>query len=129
MLMVLFLLRRYSLVKREPEKKVLNIHRLVQAVMKDEMDEEEQKGWVERVVRIVNKDFTEQPLSITDTSAWPKYQVYMPHAQVCAEMVRQWHPDVAITLEDFAALLRKTKRVNEAAALEERARAIRTKQQ
>jgi hypothetical protein len=39
-------LRKYSLVKRDPEKKILNIHRLVQAVVKDGMKEEERVGGI-----------------------------------------------------------------------------------
>jgi hypothetical protein len=37
------------------------------------------------------------------------------------------HPDVATSLKNYAALLRKTGRESEAASLEERARAIREK--
>src|SRR5262249_55152053 len=43
-------LRRYSLVKRDPEARLLNVHRLVQAVLKDGMDVAAQRQWAERTV-------------------------------------------------------------------------------
>ena len=77
-------LRRYSLIKREPESKALHIHRLVQAVIRDQMHEEKQKTEIERVARMLNLGFTEQPPSITDIVAWPLHQMYLPHVQACA---------------------------------------------
>jgi hypothetical protein len=42
-------LRKFSLVRRDPETKTLSVHRLVQAVLKDEMDEETLRQGAERV--------------------------------------------------------------------------------
>jgi len=50
-------LRNYSLIRRDPEAKTLTIHRLVQAVLKDGMDEETQRQWAERTVQAVNEAF------------------------------------------------------------------------
>jgi len=47
------LLRRYSLVKRDPEAKQLNLHRLVQVVLKESLDPPVQRQWVERALRAV----------------------------------------------------------------------------
>ncbi len=50
-------LLKYSLVQRDPESKTLSIHRLVQEVLKDQMDEETQRQWAERAVRAVSRVF------------------------------------------------------------------------
>ena len=81
-------LRKYSLVKRDPELKIFNIHRLVQAVLKDQMDEATQKQWAERTMKVVNRAFPDRAdLSV---SSWPKCQQYLPHVRVCAELAEQW---------------------------------------
>src|SRR5581483_2177252 len=41
-------LLKYSLVRRDPDTGTLTIHRLVQVVIKDAMDEHTQLQWVER---------------------------------------------------------------------------------
>ncbi len=51
------ILRRYSLVRRDPESKVLTIHRLVQAVLRDGLDHATQCQWAERVIGAVNAAF------------------------------------------------------------------------
>ena len=76
---------RYSLIKRDAEIKVLNIHRLVQATLRNAMSKEMQKKWAERTVRAVNKAFPE-----AEFANWPRCQQYLPHAQACAELIRQW---------------------------------------
>jgi tetratricopeptide (TPR) repeat protein/ribosomal protein L37AE/L43A len=47
-------LRTFSLIQRDPEEKVLSIHRLVQAVLKDSMNQATRRRWATRVVQIVN---------------------------------------------------------------------------
>jgi tetratricopeptide (TPR) repeat protein len=92
-------LRKYSLVKRDPELKLLNIHRLVQAVIKDAMSKETQRQWVEQTVRMVDRAYPEVKFEL-----WPICQRYLPHAQVCAEMIDRWN----ITLPEAARLLNTT---------------------
>ena len=41
-------LLRYSLVKRDPQERTLSIHRLVQAVLKESMNEQTRRAWAER---------------------------------------------------------------------------------
>ena len=79
-------LRKYSLVKRDSEIKVLNIHRLVQAVIKDGMDEETQRSWAERVVRMVSNVFPDSE----NVEKWPVCQQYLPHAQMCVNLIDRW---------------------------------------
>ena len=43
-------LRAYSLIRRDPDEKTLSVHRLVQAVLRDAMTDDEKKLWAERTV-------------------------------------------------------------------------------
>lgn len=91
-------LRKYSLIKRDEEEGVLNLHRLVQAVIRDGMNEEAQKTWVERTVRMVNTAFPD-----VEYETWPICQRYLAHAQVCAALIEQWH----MKSQEAIALLKK----------------------
>ena len=46
-------LRHFSLVRRYPDARLLTLHRLVQAVLKDSLDVSIQEQWARRVVRLV----------------------------------------------------------------------------
>ena len=81
-------LHKYSLLKRDPEKKILVIHRLVQAVIWDDMDSETQRQWAERLVRSINRVFP-----AVEFATWDTCQHYLPHAQLCVTLVDQWHMD------------------------------------
>src|SRR5271165_7291960 len=48
---------KYSLLSRDANARTLEIHRLVQAVLKQAMDEATQRLWAERAVRAVNRAF------------------------------------------------------------------------
>src|SRR6266568_1480584 len=89
-------LLKYSLVRRNTTAQTLSIHRLVQAVIKDEMDEETQRQWAERVVRAAGHVFP-----FDEPAPWPRSQRYLPHALVCEELIKQWDT----TLDEAAALL------------------------
>ncbi len=79
-------LRRFSLVKRDSEAKLLYIHRLVQTVLKDELSEQEQQLWSERAVYALNATFPE----VTFPN-WKLCDRCMPHAWACAELVDRYH--------------------------------------
>ena len=53
---------RFSLVGRNPGDKTLDMHRLVQAVVRDGMDGETRRLWAGRAVNALNQTFP-----------WPKY--------------------------------------------------------
>ena len=79
-------LLRFSLIRRNLDAKTLTIHRLVQAVLKDSMDEYLLRQWAERTVRAVNYVFLE-----TQSYRKVEYnQRYLPHAQICASLINQW---------------------------------------
>ena len=78
-------LLKYSLVQRDPESKTLSIHRLVQEVLKDQMDEETQRFWAERAVRALNTVFP-NPVYTN----WDICSRYFIHAQVCCDLIDRW---------------------------------------
>ncbi len=78
-------LLNYSLVRRHPETRSLSMHRLVQAVLQDEMDQTSQKYWAEQAIRAINHLF---PLS--ETTTWPLCQRYLPHAMLCEGYIKHW---------------------------------------
>lgn len=90
------ILRAYSLVRRDGERRILSVHRLVQTVMKDEMDESTQKQWAERVVRVIAQQF---PFS--EVVTWASCERLLPHALVCSNSIMHW----GITLPEAAVLL------------------------
>jgi len=89
-------LLKYSLVRRDTTTHTLTIHRLVQAVIKDELDEQTQRQWAERAVRAVNQVFP-----FEEAPPWPRSQQYLPHALVCEGLIKQWD----ITLDEASTLL------------------------
>jgi tetratricopeptide (TPR) repeat protein len=70
-------LRHYSLVEIDIDRDALSVHRLVQAVVRDRLGEEERKLWAEAVVRLANKAF---PYGINDMSTWQMSTLMLPHA-------------------------------------------------
>lgn len=72
----------YSLIKRYAEGTMLSLHRLVQAVLQDRMDEEEtQRYWVEQAMRAVEQAFS----SVIDQDV----SRYIPHAHMCSEFIKK----------------------------------------
>ena len=92
-------LYEYSLVRRNHDEKTLTIHRLVQTVLKDNMDADIQRQWAERTVRMVN-----QALPDLSFKAHTLYQQYLPHVQVCATLIQQW----SMTFPEALRLLLQT---------------------
>jgi tetratricopeptide (TPR) repeat protein len=76
---------RLSLVRSEPASKVLTMHRLVQAVLKDGMDSPTQQMWAQRSVRAVYQAFP-----TVEFTKWPRCQRLLPQARSCAELIRAW---------------------------------------
>ncbi|MFL5591974.1 MAG: tetratricopeptide repeat protein [Ktedonobacteraceae bacterium] len=89
-------LLKYSLVQRNAAAQTLSIHRLVQVVIKDEMDEETQHQWAERAVQAARRVFP-----FDEAAPWPRSQRYLAHALECEEFIKKWD----ITLDEAAALL------------------------
>src|SRR5579875_264468 len=80
-------LRQFSLVRRDSENRMLSIHRLVQTVLREAMDEQEQRLWTERVVRAVSRVF---PASGEDVAQWHTCERLMPQVRVCTELLDEF---------------------------------------
>jgi hypothetical protein len=66
-------LRRYSLLRRNREMKTCTVHRLVQAVLIDRMNQKTQRVWADRVVRTVSRAFPK-----VEVKNWSRCQQYLP---------------------------------------------------
>jgi tetratricopeptide (TPR) repeat protein len=116
---------KYSLLRRDPNARILEIHRLVQAVLKQGMDQAAQRLWAERAVRAVNRAFPKVEFS---TRAVCERLLAQAHA--CAELINQWgfgFPEAARLLNKAGSYLHERGRYTEAEPLYQRALAIREK--
>jgi tetratricopeptide (TPR) repeat protein len=93
-------LRAYSLVRRDPKEKVLSIHRLVQAVLQDALEEADKHLWAERAIHAVNAAFPR-----AKHSNWPQCERLLPHALLAAHSIETNH---MFTGEEARRLLRET---------------------
>lgn len=81
----LSVLRRYSLVKRNPVTSELSIHRLVAAVQRDSMDEGQRRLWLERALKATNRVFPE-----VDLITWERCRPYLAHALTCISSAERY---------------------------------------
>src|SRR5260370_18237706 len=51
------IVRQYSLIRRDAKTHTLSIHRLVQAILKEDMPRKTQRQWAERVIRALHRAF------------------------------------------------------------------------
>lgn len=89
----IIVLRTYSLIRRDRATSTLNMHRLVQAVLRDAMTLEIARMWTVRIVRAINTAFPKVKF-IT----WPQCEQYLPHIQICVGLLeesRTAFPDAA----------------------------------
>jgi len=77
-------LRRYSLVKVR-EDRLLSVHRLVQAVGRARLTEEDMKGWAQIAVLLLSEAFL---FDSDDLRTWPACSTLLPHALAATEHAR-----------------------------------------
>lgn len=75
-------LRTFSLVQRHPEAHMFSIHRLVQAVLLEEMSKLERQQWQQRAIRMLNTLFPEAV-----PQAWQQCERLLPHVLACAASI------------------------------------------
>jgi tetratricopeptide (TPR) repeat protein len=112
----------YSLIRRDPAEKTLSIHRLVQAVLRDAMSDDETKLWAEQAVLAVSEGSP-----VVEFATWPQWERYLPHALVCADLVRQHNfyvAEAAQILQQTGRYLAERARYGEAEPLLEQAFAM-----
>ena len=116
-------LRRFSLVRRHRNRNALTIHRLVQAVLKGMMSDEERQEWANRAVRTVNSVFSD-----LDPTEMNHYQQYLSHAQACIMHIGQWNmlfPEAICLLNQTGICLKEQALYKEAEIVLQRSLAIR----
>ena len=117
---ILVILRKFSFVHRNPHSNTLSIHRLVQAVLQDGMNEKTRRLWAERTVRAVNLALPD----INELSMWQRCQQYMPHVQKCVALIEERKiisPEAARLLEQSGLYLQIQAQFTQAFAHFERA--------
>lgn len=100
----LAVLRKYSLLNRQADAKLFHLHRLVQAVLINTMDENVQSYWAERAVRAVHLAFPDAARSMV----WDSCRRCLPHALVCTQLIDRWDmnfPQAAHLLHQTAMYL------------------------
>lgn len=75
---------RFSLIRRNARSGTIELHRLVQQVLKDEMDADTRRLWAERVVRGVNRAFP-----FVEHKDWPLCEKLLPHAQEAMRLIEE----------------------------------------
>jgi tetratricopeptide (TPR) repeat protein len=111
-------LRTLSLLQRQPETRTLSIHRLVQAVLREHMSEEEQAMWGRRLSTALNAVFPE----VTHDS-WHQCERLLPHVLAYAAAVPDQAEDQALAevLRKAADYLRERAQYEQAEPLYQRA--------
>lgn len=116
-------LLRYSLVERSGD--ALSVHRLVQAVTRDRLAEDETGTWAGAAVSVLDGAFPSDVQN--DLAAWPVCSLLLPHALVAtahAEGLNVALESVSGLLNPLGMYLRVRARFSEARAVFERAVAI-----
>jgi tetratricopeptide (TPR) repeat protein len=96
---------KYSLLRRDPNSRTLEIHRLVQAVLRQGMDEVTLRLWAERAVQAVNRVFPD-----VEFSTWALCERLLAQAHACAALIDQWRlefPEAARLLNQAGRYLFK----------------------
>lgn len=116
-------LRKYSLVRRNSSTRTLTIHRLVQAIISDNMPRRARSLWAERAMRTVHRVFPEARFV-----NWELCQRCIAHAEACAALIKQWNmasPEAAQLLNRAAEYLQARAQYLEAEPLHQQALRIR----
>lgn len=80
--LALAILRNASLVTRHCASRTLSIHRLVQAVLQDQLKSAEADLWSARIVRLVNAGFPEPTFDM-----WTQCEKLLAHVFACVSLV------------------------------------------
>jgi tetratricopeptide (TPR) repeat protein len=112
-------LRSYSLIRRNPTSKTLAVHRLVQAVLRDTLEEKEQRHWAEQAILAVNTAFPHP-----EHKTWPQCERLLAQALVAAQWIERYQlkrEEAAHLLHEMASYLYDRARYTEAEPLFQRA--------
>ncbi|HUW64047.1 MAG TPA: FxSxx-COOH system tetratricopeptide repeat protein, partial [Spirochaetia bacterium] len=119
-------LRRYSLINLNQE--VLSLHRLVQAVQRDELTDKQREYWSQITLRFINELIHRGQ---DDMRVWPKYFRLLPHAleatKHCEEHLEPQHPDMINSFSNLARLYYELGNYQQAESLLHRVLAVKEK--
>jgi tetratricopeptide (TPR) repeat protein len=82
---------QYSLIRRDRKTDSYDIHRLVQAVLQDGLDDIKKREWAERIVKAVARTLPD--VDEINFSEWDHIEPLLPHAQACIELIENWNLD------------------------------------
>lgn len=112
------MLRKFSLVQRQPRAQTLSLHRLVQVILQEGMGEREHAQWQQRVVHLLNAAFP-AVTSDTGTEIWEPCERLLPHVMTCAAAL-----PTCLQNQEFAELLMKAADYLDQRSQYERAKAL-----
>jgi tetratricopeptide (TPR) repeat protein len=78
-------LLKYSLVRRDAKNKTFTVHRLVQAVLYDAMEETQRRLWAERAIRVINVVFPN-----VEYGTWAQCERLLSQALIAARIVARY---------------------------------------
>ena len=113
----------FSLIRRHSESRTISMHRLVQAVVKDGLHEQEQRRWVTCVIEVLNTVFPE-----AEPETWEQCERFVLHVLACVPLTEGWevpHLALASLLYKAASYLYDQAHYSEAEPLFQRAWGIR----
>lgn len=114
-------LLKSSLLQRQAVTRTLTIHRLVQAVLKEQLPEEVRRMWTTRVIGVMSHLF---PSKSTQHDYWQTCHRLLPQALACVELGEQWQQPSAeyiALMIHIAGYLVMCSRLSEAECLSQRA--------
>ena len=117
------ILLRYSLIRRNSEERLLSLHRLVQSVIKDGMEQDLQRTWAERAIRSLNQAFPD-----VEQNTWSQCQRCLSHVLISTAYLDDYDlafPEAARLLNQAANYLSTHAQYVQAESLLRKASAIR----
>jgi tetratricopeptide (TPR) repeat protein len=117
-------LRKFSLIQRNSETKILTIHRLLQASVQGAMDQEAQCSWAKLSIQAVSAAFPDE----VTVAHWPLCQRLLPHVQASVMLTETYHlhlPEAAHLFNQAGYYLRERALYQEAESLYKKAFSIR----
>ena len=93
-------LAKLSLIQWDTSAETVSIHPLMQTVLKDRMNEAEQKIYVERTINAISRTFP-----AIDYPNWPRCQLWLAQSRTALNLMKQWNLDESL---DIAHLLHET---------------------
>ncbi|GHO45930.1 FxSxx-COOH system tetratricopeptide repeat protein [Ktedonospora formicarum] len=87
-------LRNLSLIQRHSQTQTLSLHRLVQVVLREQMDANEVRLWRKRVIYMVNAAFPKPNLPV-----WQQCERYLTQALACVSLIEGLEEDLLVSSE------------------------------